>query len=230
MTIEVVSFIIGGILVGTAIVGGGFEIKEIKMPRVGAGVRVVSLVVGSGFLLLAMGMWGLNNPQLMAESLSTNALMPANDTMSVVPETQRGSRSVESPQPASVEEEVVWAQDEPAAPAFTGFSSQNQVVWKADGISYQGQASFNGSTGSLRIAYVDPDTQQEQQVDQDLVLQESDGAFWYVGANPRDAYTQQMLDDSQYMEDNFRVVPDGQGGWTIDQVCGAGVCASVLIQ
>ncbi len=231
MTIEVVSFIIGGILIGTAIVGGGFEIKEIKMPRVGAGVRVVSLLVGSGFLLLAMGMWGLNNPQLMAESLSTNALMPATDTMSVAPETQSGSRSVASPQSAAaVEEQVVWAQDEPATPAFTGFSSQNQVIWKADGISYRGQASFNGPTGFLRVAYMDPVSQTEQQVDQDLVLQESEGVFWYTGSDARDAYTQHMLDDTQYMEDSFRVVPDEQGGWTIDQVCAVGTCASVLIQ
>lgn len=42
--------------------GGGFEIKEIKIPWVGAGVRIVSLVAGSGFVLLAMGIWGANNP------------------------------------------------------------------------------------------------------------------------------------------------------------------------
>jgi hypothetical protein len=232
MTIEVVAFIIGGILIGTAIVGGGFEIKEIKMPRVGAGVRIVSLVVGSGFLMLSMGIWSLNNPQLLVDNVPTNALRADAQTTSVAPEEGSSrSRSVESPQPSqAAEEQPVWESAAPAAPQFTGFSGQNQVIWKAEGVSYYGAASFNGSGGFLRVAYVDPLTQTEQQVDQDLVLQEHEGIFWYVGANPRNAYTQQMLGETEYTQDNLRVVQDGQGGWTIDQVCGAGICASVLLQ
>jgi hypothetical protein len=236
MTIEVVSFIIGGILVGTAIVGGGFEIKEIKMPRVGAGVRIVSMVVGSGFLLLAMGIWSLNNPQLVANQVPLNNFAPAADTAGTAPAAETQTRSTQVSQPEQpvqekpvAEEAPVWAQ-EPASAVFTGFSGTNQLSWHLEGATYYGSINFNGSAGFFRVAFVDPESGAEVQVDQDLVLQHGDGFWWYMGANPRDASTGQALDQTQYVEDNFRVVANGQGGWTIDHVCSAGTCVPVTLQ
>jgi hypothetical protein len=47
----------GGILVLVAVVGGGFEIKEVKMPRVGWFARLPALALGLVFV--AMGVAGL---------------------------------------------------------------------------------------------------------------------------------------------------------------------------
>jgi hypothetical protein len=50
MSIELVSFVFGGLLVFVGLVGGGFEVKELKVPKVGMGVRVVAMIVGVLFV------------------------------------------------------------------------------------------------------------------------------------------------------------------------------------
>lgn len=237
MTIEVISFLIGAILIGTAVVGGGFEIREIKMPHVGAGVRIVSLVVGSGFLMLGLGMWSINNPQIQANQASMNALMSgtqaAAQTGTQAPaqaETQPRAATpvdVKTEAAAPAQEQVVW--DQPAQPAFTGFNGNAYISWTIDGASYYGLAKFFGSTGILRLTFSDPASQVELQVDQDLSLQSHDGAFWYMGSNPREASSQTPLDVSEYLPDNFRVVAGSQG-WTMDQTCSNGACYPLSVQ
>jgi len=49
------SFVFGGILLFVGVVGGGFELKELKVPKVGMGVRVVSAIVGFLFVCLGFG-------------------------------------------------------------------------------------------------------------------------------------------------------------------------------
>ena len=56
MSAEIVMLILGGVLVLTAILGGGFEVKEIKIPRIGAGSRVLAAAAGTVFLLWGAGM------------------------------------------------------------------------------------------------------------------------------------------------------------------------------
>lgn len=234
MTIDVVAFIIGGILIGTAVVGGGFEIKEIRMPRVGAGVRIASLIVGSGFLLLGMGIWGANNPHLLAEQAPLNNMVPA-DTARAADNQETHTRSTRAAQPEQpaqeqpAEEQPVWTQ-EVSAPAFTGFTGQYQLSWMAEGVTHSGEVNFNGAGGTIRVSYIDPEAQEQHWVDQDLVLHQEQGVFWYVGSNARDAYSQQLLHESQYSQDNLRVAADGQGGWTIDAVCALTYCFPATIQ
>jgi hypothetical protein len=236
MTIEAISFLIGGILIGTAIVGGGFEIKEIKMPRVGAGVRVVSLVVGSAFVMLGLGIWGVNNPQLIADQAPVNALMPANGAAQATgqassqpePQTREAARpevNREVVEPA--QEQVDWAPQ--TAPVFTGFDGSANISWTADGVTYYGTAKFYGGHGILRVSYLDPSTQMQSQVDQDLVLQTYEGVSWYMGSNPRESSSQAALDETQYLPDNFRVVL-GNKGWTMDQTCFENLCYPVSVQ
>lgn len=55
MSIEIVSFVFGGILLFVGVVGGGFEVKELKVPKVGMGVRVVATIVGLLFVCLGFG-------------------------------------------------------------------------------------------------------------------------------------------------------------------------------
>ena len=50
MNLPVVAFIFGGILLFVGVLGGGFELKELKVPKVGTGVRVLSAIVGLLFI------------------------------------------------------------------------------------------------------------------------------------------------------------------------------------
>jgi hypothetical protein len=63
MKIELLSYIFGIVLVFVAIVGGGFELRELKVPKVGRAARIVSGVTGVLFLLLGIGFSaGLTDP------------------------------------------------------------------------------------------------------------------------------------------------------------------------
>nr|WP_316642334.1 hypothetical protein [uncultured Roseateles sp.] len=54
MSLETMSFILGGILVAAALFGGGLEIKELKLPQIGTIGRVLAAIVGAGFIALAI--------------------------------------------------------------------------------------------------------------------------------------------------------------------------------
>ncbi|QRN97328.1 hypothetical protein JRI60_51740 [Archangium violaceum] len=53
MTVEVLMCGLGALLVLTGIVGGGLEVRELKIPKVGMASRVAAYV--SGFLFILMG-------------------------------------------------------------------------------------------------------------------------------------------------------------------------------
>lgn len=55
MTIEIASFVFGGILLFVGLLGGGFELKELKIPKVGMGVRAAALITGVLFICLGLG-------------------------------------------------------------------------------------------------------------------------------------------------------------------------------
>jgi hypothetical protein len=52
MSVELLAFFFGILLLFVAIVGGGFEVRELKVPRVGRAARVISAVAGVLFLML----------------------------------------------------------------------------------------------------------------------------------------------------------------------------------
>jgi len=68
MNIQVLAFVFGGLLLFIGVLGGGFEVKELKVPKVGAGVRVVSAFVGVLFVCLGFGASLTPSPQLNAEN------------------------------------------------------------------------------------------------------------------------------------------------------------------
>jgi len=53
MTLETLSFIFGAVLVLAGILGGGFEVKELRIPKISGMVRVFALLVGLAFIGLA---------------------------------------------------------------------------------------------------------------------------------------------------------------------------------
>jgi hypothetical protein len=54
MSIEVMSFILGGLLVAVGLLGGGIEVRDLKVPPVGRAARVLSFCGGVAFVVLAM--------------------------------------------------------------------------------------------------------------------------------------------------------------------------------
>lgn len=54
MSLETMSFILGGILLGAGLFGGGLEIKELKLPQIGVVPRVLCSLFGAGFVALAV--------------------------------------------------------------------------------------------------------------------------------------------------------------------------------
>jgi hypothetical protein len=55
MSIEIASFVFGGILLFVGVLGGGFELKELKVPKVGTGVRLLAAVLGLVFITVGFG-------------------------------------------------------------------------------------------------------------------------------------------------------------------------------
>jgi len=58
MTVQSMSFIFGALLLAVAILGGGFEVKEIKVSNVSIGVRFIAGIVGLFFIALGSGALG----------------------------------------------------------------------------------------------------------------------------------------------------------------------------
>lgn len=52
MTIPLFAFALGALLLFVGVLGGGFEVKELKIPKVGTGVRLLSGIVGLLFIVL----------------------------------------------------------------------------------------------------------------------------------------------------------------------------------
>jgi hypothetical protein len=222
MTLEAVSFAIGGVLIATAIVGGGFEIKEIKMPKVGAGPRFFSLVVGAFFVLIGIGVWEVDRQALLDAQLSANALTNApQQTDTVAVSTSLVQSAQVADQQAPVEEII---QEAPQAQAFAGLTGRVRLTWMFDGVSYGGYVETNQSSGFARVAY-DAGNGVVEEVDQDLLFVDSENGPYYEGSNPRYASTQQA--HPSYMPDYFRIAQVDAEHWAFTHVCSSDACEAV---
>jgi len=56
MGIDALAFSLGALLLLVGILGGGFELKEIKVPPVGKALRLIAAAVGLFFILLGVGL------------------------------------------------------------------------------------------------------------------------------------------------------------------------------
>lgn len=56
MSAQTLILIMGGLLVLTAIIGGGLEVKEIKIPKIGGWTRTLAGIVGAVLVVLGVGM------------------------------------------------------------------------------------------------------------------------------------------------------------------------------
>ncbi len=55
-SLEIVAFIFGGLLLLVGILGGGFELKELKVPKVGRGSRIIASIAGVIFIIVGLGL------------------------------------------------------------------------------------------------------------------------------------------------------------------------------
>lgn len=54
MSLDVMAFIVGGLLIGAGVFGGGLEVKELKIPQIAGFARATSVSVGAVFIALAV--------------------------------------------------------------------------------------------------------------------------------------------------------------------------------
>lgn len=68
MTLEILSFILGGVLVLVGVIGGGFELKEFKIPTVKWPTRLFAIIVGLIFISLGLGLYSGNTQGAQEDS------------------------------------------------------------------------------------------------------------------------------------------------------------------
>ncbi len=68
MSIEVISFLAGLLLLFIALIGGGFKAKEIEIPKVSTGIRIMSAIVGIVLLVIGISVYFSKEEPKTAES------------------------------------------------------------------------------------------------------------------------------------------------------------------
>jgi hypothetical protein len=115
MTLETMSFVLGGILVAAGLFGGGLEIKELKLPQISTVPRVFAAVVGAGFIGLAIFL----NPKPSTSAPTASVPQPEKMTFQ---EPMQGDMRLDSC--------VAWAEQcgEPAASAWCRTKGMSRAV------------------------------------------------------------------------------------------------------
>jgi hypothetical protein len=103
MNLQLLSFLLGALLLLVGILGGGFEIKEVKVPKVGAMPRLGAFIVGVFFLYVGF---------VGHESLLNGARKPAGPA----PEVSQPAPQAPDAGPTPMKEATREPVPEPAAP------------------------------------------------------------------------------------------------------------------
>ncbi|GEM_PF-3751283 len=62
MEIKIITFLFGCILLGIGVVGGGFQVKELNIPKVGNISRFFSTILGLFFIIMGFGLEDMDRP------------------------------------------------------------------------------------------------------------------------------------------------------------------------
>lgn len=54
MSLDTMAFVLGGLLIAAGVFGGGLEVKELKLPQIVGTVRLVAVVLGAVFVVMAL--------------------------------------------------------------------------------------------------------------------------------------------------------------------------------
>jgi hypothetical protein len=104
VTSQIIFVALGGILILTGVIGGGFEVRELKIPQVKWPTRVVAFV--AGFVLVFMGAGTSVNPDVPHVGGVVEASMPVRE---VARETTRPEAPTETKHVKRVEDDA-WLQ------------------------------------------------------------------------------------------------------------------------
>jgi len=83
MSVNALILGLGAVLLLVGILGGGFELKEFKVPKVGPAPRVIATIAGAFFVLLGMGLEGSSasakkpEPEKAALAQPAQSIQPA---------------------------------------------------------------------------------------------------------------------------------------------------------
>ena len=77
MTANALILGLGAVLLLVGILGGGFELKEFKVPKVGPAPRVIATIAGAFFVLLGMGLEGSSASAKKPETEKAALAQPA---------------------------------------------------------------------------------------------------------------------------------------------------------
>jgi len=223
MTLEVLSFGIGGILIGISVIGGGVELRELRVTKVGVAARCGAFLIGVIFVFMGLGLSDMVR-QPPHDPVSHDFVPPAPaPAPAPAPGTGDGPKIVTvdgrppQPQPPT-----------PAQPVFTGLTGRAKLSWMVGPVAYEAVIETWGQAGVVRVAFHDSPSGMQNAVDQDLVLRQNSGITYYEGSNPRTAGTNQL--DPTYSPDSFRVVQLQVNHWTITEICDLQrVCAPVTV-
>jgi hypothetical protein len=250
MKLNLIAFLFGAILLAVAILGGGFELKELKVPKVSWFPRLISAFVGMFFVVVGIG---LETPPIDPPPPITSPSTEQSPKVSTEKE-QELSRQLEKERQSreNAEQELERLKSEKARVAQTirneagtnsdqalnqllneieqakasqqsnGLHGVIKITWLD--INQIGFVIMNGSHGILRTSYSNS-TGNVEIVDQDLSLTSYQGKPYLVGSNPRFAGTTTI--HSQYNPDVFQLQQNpGNGLNYIDAVCDTNLVCS----
>ncbi len=230
MSIEVASFIAGCILLGVAIIGGGFEIQELRIPRVGPLTRMVSLFAGGFFILLGLG-WAQFQAEMAAGTVDPSAstsFAPGGEASGLEP-GRTADIAAEPVAPAASETVAeTTAAAEPGSNGFSGFTGRSRVSWVIAETRIDGVMDLAGESGTMVLSFLDPETGVQIDVEQDLILRRTGLATYYESYNSRFAGTQELIPD--YLPDFFFAGEDAFGGWTFVKACDRTECSAITVE
>ncbi len=95
MNMPTITFILGGILLLASILGGGFEVRELKIPKVNGISRLIAAVVGAFFILCAIG---LDQNSAKAADAAPHPTTQAALTQAQQPQEYQRPQQVQEPQ------------------------------------------------------------------------------------------------------------------------------------
>jgi TPR repeat protein len=106
MTVPLLSFILGGILLLAGIIGGGIEVKELKIPRISGATRGIATLSGFVFVVLGFVTPAPESPTPQRNSVNVSQNEPSGSTGDVTkpqpPSNAPRESSLFAPQPESV--------------------------------------------------------------------------------------------------------------------------------
>lgn len=217
MAIDALAFCFGGLLLFVALLGGGFEVKELKVPRLTWVPRTVFGSLGAIFILIGLGRQPPTNEH-------------HEEQISPVQNAPPSTNWVPGPAPIPVKfDNTVGPTEAQLTGGFSGLHGTALVRWSAGEFQYVAQLQLQGQVGLAAVQFASATVRGAAK--EDLVLQATSSGWLYMGSNVRDPSDNRSLEDGEYSPDSFRLLQTSAGSWTVSDMCdNQGICSPVQVQ